>query len=735
MTTQDHRIILVVPPFQSITSPALGVSQLKSISEREGCSTSILYLNLQFAKRIGPELYEWISSRTTTVLLGEFIFSYLLFERTENYIQEYLEAVLAKSNIGNQLSRFCRGRSKLALLKDLTEAASEFVQNEAVPEILSRDPWVLGFTSTFQQNCASILILRLIKSRCPDIVAIMGGANCQTESGEELFTQFPEIDFIGQGECDHSFPRLIRALSSGEKNPQINGFLLRDGRSLSYKNGIPAAGLLSRDDSRAQRCPEILTGEDLDKLPYPNFDDYFTQLSECGLQNGVVPGLVMETSRGCWWGAKRMCTFCGLNPHGISFRAKSPARALEEMSYLVNKYRTPRIELTDNILDMKYFKTVLPQLAANPIADIFYETTPNLSREKVCALSRANVRFIQPGIESFSNSSLRLMNKGTTLLQNIQLLKWCAELGIVVAWNYLFGFPGENEEEVFEISSIMDAVHHLQPPGGASVLHLDRSSVYFAAPDQYGLAPISPITPYRFIYPFSPDALARLAYFFQSDFLVEKSNSEPFRLLAKAIAAWREVFYRSHLLAIELNDSFLIIDTRICRRRFLHSLGDMSFKVYGYCDKARNLRDIVEFLGPDAGPDVVESALRSLVGAKLLLEVDGRYLSLATRWGKRYKKYAKVFPGGMVANPERKKRVSGAQKDPMFVRLKRAWWYFHKIIGSRQFMARELSRWRHNIGWRYQDVGHKVKASAMRISLGAAFLLANLVSSKSRFEQ
>ena len=58
------------------------------------------------------------------------------------------------------------------------------------------------------------------------------------------------------------------------------------------------------------------------------------------------------------------------------------------------------------------------------------------------------------------------MKKGTSKMQNIQLLKWCAEFGIWVGWNYLYGFPGELEEELAELAQDIEAVHHLQPPSG-----------------------------------------------------------------------------------------------------------------------------------------------------------------------------------------------------------------------------------------------------------------------------
>ncbi|MCD2506106.1 hypothetical protein LRN57_14440, partial [Staphylococcus aureus] len=87
----------------------------------------------------------------------------------------------------------------------------------------------------------------------------------------------------------------------------------------------------------------------------PNFDDYFEQLQASPLHGYVIPGLLIETSRGCWWGAKHHCTFCGLNGSGMAFRAKSQARVQQEVSQLAARYRLKRFMAVDNILDNKYF--------------------------------------------------------------------------------------------------------------------------------------------------------------------------------------------------------------------------------------------------------------------------------------------------------------------------------------------------------------------------------------------
>ena len=47
----------------------------------------------------------------------------------------------------------------------------------------------------------------------------------------------------------------------------------------------------------------------------------------------------------------------------MQFRVKSPDRAVAEFRDLATRYQPSAIKTVDNILDMRYFKDVLPQLA------------------------------------------------------------------------------------------------------------------------------------------------------------------------------------------------------------------------------------------------------------------------------------------------------------------------------------------------------------------------------------
>jgi radical SAM superfamily enzyme YgiQ (UPF0313 family) len=63
-----------------------------------------------------------------------------------------------------------------------------------------------------------------------------------------------------------------------------------------------------------------------------------------------------ESARGCWWGAKHHCTFCGLNGSAMRFRAKSPQRVLSELADLARRHHSFRFEAVDNILEPRYLK-------------------------------------------------------------------------------------------------------------------------------------------------------------------------------------------------------------------------------------------------------------------------------------------------------------------------------------------------------------------------------------------
>ena len=201
----------------------------------------------------------------------------------------------------------------------------------------------------------------------------------------------------------------------------------------------------------------------------------------------------------------------------MSFRSKSPERVLAEIEELEERYGVSNFEVVDNILDMSYFKTLLPRLAVeNRPRRLFYEVKANLSRKHLETLVSAGITWVQPGIESLSSDVLRLMDKGVRAWQNLQLLKWSRELGLRLSWSMLWGFPGERDEDYQEMAGWLPMLEHLQPPSSLLHLRYDRYSVYHQNAKQLGMI-LMPVRAMSYVYPLAPADLDGLTYFFTTE--------------------------------------------------------------------------------------------------------------------------------------------------------------------------------------------------------------------------
>ena len=599
-------VLFVVPPFADVGRPALGASLLKAEITRRGFSSRIRYFNLDLAELIGLELYLRLANAfAPDSLVGEWFFADLVFGDQLPEEQEYVSKVLWRYSVTAQL------------VSDILKArrlAGEFV-DRCVQEIESQAPQVVGFTTTFHQTCASLAMAKRLKQSPAPPVVTFGGANCEGEMGLQLIRAFPQIiDYVCTQEGDVAFPWFLHRL-------------LREG------NAHPIPGILRREESLELTSPQLV--RDLDNLPIPDYFDYFEQLQASPLSTQIRPDLLIETSRGCWWGEKNHCTFCGLNGQTMQFRGKSAERVFQELSYLSKTYGLNRIECVDNILDMKYLKTLFPKLIESDLQlELFYETKANLKWYQLSTLQAGGVRSIQPGIESLSNEVLRLMRKGCTSVQNLQLLRWCEELGISVAWNILFGFPGESASEYEHMAHLIPLLTHLQPPASCTPFRLDRFSPNFTYAEQFGLTRVRPMHSYYYVFPLGRQDLEKLAYFFEFDYGDRRDPIAYTRALIREVQRWWACHAvpdedRPRLDLLQTEDAVLVTDSRGCAVMPRYRLEGREAEVYMLCDVAQTFTSLVRELGCHRNERQIREALDTLLNAKLMIEVEGYYLSLA----------------------------------------------------------------------------------------------------------
>ncbi len=614
--SRRFRVLLASMPFGPLLSPSIALGLLSAALTRDGISNRARYFTIDFAKRIGVDRYATVSEGkpASHLLFGEWLFREALFgtpdaQRDDAYYR-LLETHRCFDSSVDGASRTWRTVEEFIREAEAIRVHVEPFLHEATSEVLRFKPAILGFTSVFQQHVASLALAKRVKAAAPDTVIVFGGANCEDIMGRELLNQFPQVDFVVSGEGDVAFPALVRAIRSGE-TAIIPGVLCRAG-----------------PDAAEAPAPVV----SLDALPVPAYGDYFAQWAAAfpRTQGQCIP---FETSRGCWWGAKHHCTFCGLNGTTMAFRSKSASRAMDELKSLTASYPDLPVSVVDNILDMHYFSDFIPSLAAleKPVA-LFYEVKANLTKAHVRALREANVLEIQPGIESLHDSVLRLMRKGVSALQNLQLLKWCCELGVRPHWNLIFGFPGEDPDAYAEMAQLIPQIRHLEPPSTYSAMRLDRFSPNFNEPGAFGLRDVKPYESYDIVYDsLSENARRNLAYYFDFRYGSPQDVEGYTGALREALEDWQHKRREYAFFFIEKGERIVLFDLRQTEPRIL-ALDPVRSAIYRFCDSAKSADQIAAaFAAPGMSGTTVRDDLERLVREGALIASQGRYLSLAVR--------------------------------------------------------------------------------------------------------
>jgi len=622
------QVLLVQMPFAAIERPSIGLSLLSAALTEHGVSNRIEYPSLDFAEHVGLPRYRLVDMTRNDDLVGEWVFAQAAFRELTPEAPHFWQCV----DLAPASKRFGQRQAILDAFVAMRVAATDWIDVLAQRLLSPVPPKVLGASSMFQQHCASLALLRRVKELAPEVVTVLGGANCDGEMGRASFEAFPWLDCVVCGEADDIIVEVMHALLDNSAGPFPAGVWRRGQASNAGERTLP---------------------RNLDAIPTPTFDDYFRTLQASPLRSMVQPGLLIEASRGCWWGQKHHCTFCGLNASGMSFRAKSSQRTLEELAELSQRYGMYHFELTDNILAMERFRDLLPSLADGPYT-LFAEVKANLRREHLQGLARAGVRWIQPGLENLNDEVLRLMDKGTTAAVNLQLLKWAREFGIFVSWNFLVGFPGEQDEWYSQMADWLPNLTHLQPPQGVFKMRYDRYSPYQRESARYGIQ-LQPHPSYRAIYPMGPELLADLAYFhLAADQEWDPLLNDPVAMgpglaaLSQQADAWSRAFWTPLPAILSMQDDgeqLRILDTRAVAPRRRRVLDGVERSLYLACDAARTLKSLAEAVG--ISPEEATSHLEGLCRDRLMLALaDGRYLALAVQGELPRLLRPEEFPGG-----------------------------------------------------------------------------------------
>lgn len=600
-------VLLVSMPWQALESPSLPLGLLRAVCRKEGLAVPRAYhggvkwcehLMEVTGDEIGVAEYTDIAENGLFDGIGDWVFTGVLHDDPDFGVASFVQ--------------YAEGRQiDVPLVSRMRGHAAGFIEQTA-EDILRLRPDVVGFTTTFMQNVPSLALARRLKAARPDLVVVFGGGNCDGDMGAALHRNFDYLDYVVRGEGEHVFPQLLRALDGDGDLAEIPGLCWRaDGKR--HVNTLMSRPVVP------------------DELATPDFDDWFEIIDDSPVSAYIEPQLVVETSRGCWWGEKHHCTFCGLNGSLMKFRAKSPQRAISEITELVTRHKVLDIITVDNIIDNTYFNTVLPHVAElGWDLRIHYEVKSNLTAEQIARCKDAGIAHVQPGIESLVSPVLGLMDKGVSGTRNVRTLRDCESASLTVSWNWLYGFPGEQPTDYAPVVSQLSALRHLQPPGSAARILIERFSPYYENP-ALGFADRRPAYQYSYLYDLPDEAVHDMVYLFDApdQGLAEQDVFD----LRKAIQEWIEAYPASSLEASENEDGITITDRRVGWPPAEHHITDpVLVTAYHQLEHGRTIPALLRHLD---GQAITETRLRAWIGDLiehgLLFVENNQHLALATR--------------------------------------------------------------------------------------------------------
>jgi ribosomal peptide maturation radical SAM protein 1 len=613
-SSAQGRVLIEVMPWASPMFPGLGPALLRSILIDAGMQCDIDYGGLRFSRLIeGDDFFE---NYLAKLPLAEIAFTPAYFDVEADAVARRMYELVNRITPGDENPR------PLDAYRRLVAQAVASVDETADCIEWSRYD-VVGFSVMMQQTVPSLALAQRIKSRSPGTTIVFGGPNTSAPMGAAMLRSFPELDLVLEGEADRTLLDLVRALR-GEP-----------GCDLAV---IP--GLVYRREGAVVSTGRAVPYDDLESLPFPDYGPFFAQLDA----NQIIhcqPYLQMETSRGCWWGQRHHCSFCSLDDNLIRFRAKSHDRVIEEVLALSASNKYADLFPTDSIIDQRFYKSLLPRLGAlrrehGYDFSFFFEAKSAIRREHAQRLRWAGVNTVQPGIESFSDRVLALMDKGSIGIRQMQCLKFLAEAGIEAWWNLIYRNPGERAEDYEEMIEMLPFWHHLPP------LHLDgftpmllmRYSPYFERSHEYGIHHVRPDAAYSEIFPDRRVDVENLAFYFtfEHDSLPDEALQRAHAELHDALRAWRQSHQPGSLVERRVPGLVQVVDSRPVLERDgtlkdaaprTHVFEGPHAELFAACDHERPLADIERrFSGRFGGRDV-HDFLDDLVERKLLYRSRG----------------------------------------------------------------------------------------------------------------
>ncbi|HEV7299748.1 MAG TPA: radical SAM protein [Tepidisphaeraceae bacterium] len=300
--------------------------------------------------------------------------------------------------------------------------------------VIAAKPRYVGITLFTVGVSESAKIARLVKAALPETTIIVGGPHIAS-MGLETIARFPDFDVAVQGEGEKILVELLKALDAGNDLSTVRGLIFRD----------------ATNGGKLKVTPAPMTPNDLDGLPFPAWDllpDFPKAYPLAVYDYPRGPVATIAASRGCPF----HCKFCDTSTFGARVRYYSPAKVVEMMQHLNERYGVRHVLFVDDLfLASKLRTTEFCNLLLASGLKMTWSCAARVDTVKpdiLGLMKQAGCWQISFGLETGSDEMLRKMDKSARVAKSEEAVRWTAAAGIRVKGLFMLGYPGETAESI-----------------------------------------------------------------------------------------------------------------------------------------------------------------------------------------------------------------------------------------------------------------------------------------------
>jgi radical SAM superfamily enzyme YgiQ (UPF0313 family) len=248
-------------------------------------------------------------------------------------------------------------------------------------------------------------------------------------------SRFPWIDIICRGEGELTGTDLVRALKAGA----AGGMSATHGQDACATDLSAVAGISYRNSRGVFHNPDRPRIADLDSIGFPAWEK--VDLKQ-------YAGYGMMTSRGCPY----KCTFCSVAPvWNHESYSRSPANIVAEMRYLHEHAGVSLFLFQDEffVSGKAHVMEFCRELAGTglPLKWKAFGRVNLMDEEMMHAMADCGCLEMRFGIESGSDKVLKLIKKGFTAAQSLEIVPKAIPIFPRVDTFFVWGYPFETMED------------------------------------------------------------------------------------------------------------------------------------------------------------------------------------------------------------------------------------------------------------------------------------------------